>query len=69
MTDLTRLSGEVLEDALAGLEALSVRQVRLLDLTSKKGEGYDCWRVLRAEASEDAQTVTLWVSRFPTLDE
>ena len=69
MTDTSRFAGEALETVLAELERISVRQARLLDLTSKKGEGYDCWRVIRAELSEDAQTATLWVSRFPTLEE
>ncbi len=69
MTDPFLLAGETLEDALARLERESVRQVRLLDMTSRKGEGYDGWRVVRAHISEDAQTADLWVCRFPTLDD
>lgn len=69
MTDPSLFTGELLENVLVRLENDAVPQVRLLDITSKKGEGYLCWRVVRAHVSEDAQTATLWVSRFPTLDD
>ena len=69
MTDPSLLSGELLEDVLERLEKDSVQQVRLLDMTSKKGEGYHSWRVVRARISEDGKSADLWVGRFPTLDD
>lgn len=65
MTDTARFAGERLQDALAELSRKGVRQVRILDMTSKKGEGYDQWRVVNAARGSDEEAVTLWVSRFP----
>jgi len=65
MTDSARFAGERLEDVLSELSREGVRQVRLLDMTSKKGEGYSHWRVVKAAWQDEDNEVTLWVSRFP----
>jgi len=64
MTD-PRWYGEPLDDVLSQLPKLGVHSVRLVDLTSKKAEGYPEWRVVKVRRDGASGRAELWVCRFP----